>query len=131
MRIVPGIVLAMCYIRSKGVIHSDRTVEYIVMDLDWNVEICSFGHLFHPINRNIALPLVQTDGSFGVRSFRAVPCLRRTTTSLFQTHSRPSGVSERYESLPGSLALAEGNWCLDIPDTVFPVMVGLIQHCVA
>jgi serine/threonine protein kinase len=43
-RIIVGIVLAMRYIHSQGVIHRDLTPDNIMLDSDWTVRVGDFGH---------------------------------------------------------------------------------------
>jgi serine/threonine protein kinase len=47
-RIIVGIVLAMRYLHSQGVIHCDLNPDNILFDWDWNVRIGDFGHSISP-----------------------------------------------------------------------------------
>jgi serine/threonine protein kinase len=44
VRIIVGIVLAMCFLHSESVIHLDLTPNNILLNWDWTVRICDFGH---------------------------------------------------------------------------------------
>jgi serine/threonine protein kinase len=44
MRIIPGIVLAMRSIHSRGIIHRDLTPDNILLGFDWHVKISTFRH---------------------------------------------------------------------------------------
>jgi serine/threonine protein kinase len=43
VKVITGIVLAMRYIHSRGVIHRNLTPDNILLDWDWNVRISNFG----------------------------------------------------------------------------------------
>jgi serine/threonine protein kinase len=47
-RIVVGIVLGMRYLHGCGVVHRDLCPCNIMLDWDWNVRICNFGHSTSP-----------------------------------------------------------------------------------
>jgi serine/threonine protein kinase len=44
VRIIAGIVLAMRYVHSKGVIHCNLTPDNILLDWNWNIRIANFRH---------------------------------------------------------------------------------------
>jgi serine/threonine protein kinase len=52
-RIIVGIVLAMRYIHSQGVIHCDLNPDNILLNWDWNVRIADFGLSIFPEKRDI------------------------------------------------------------------------------
>jgi serine/threonine protein kinase len=43
-RIIVGIVLVMRYLHSQNVVHRDLRPDNILLDRDWNVRLCDFGH---------------------------------------------------------------------------------------
>jgi serine/threonine protein kinase len=47
-RIIVGIVLAMQYLHSRNVFHRDLRPENILLDWDWTVRLCDFGHSLYP-----------------------------------------------------------------------------------
>jgi hypothetical protein len=47
-KVIVGIVLAMRYIHSMGVIHCGLNRNNILLDLDWNIRIAGFGHSLSP-----------------------------------------------------------------------------------
>jgi serine/threonine protein kinase len=55
-RIIVGIVLAMRYIHSKGVIHCDLNPDNILLDCDWNVRIADFGLSISPDEPTVPNP---------------------------------------------------------------------------
>jgi serine/threonine-protein kinase CTR1 len=52
-RIIVGVVLAMRYLHSQRVIHCDLSPDNILLDWDWNVRICDFGHSISPAKQTI------------------------------------------------------------------------------
>jgi serine/threonine protein kinase len=144
MKIIAGIVLAMRYIHSQGIIHGDLTPDNILLDLDWTVRICDFGESvsfdqrkhFSPIHRHkspfnefapshylapecyggVAVP--ESDVfSFGLILYKLI-----VGRSLF-----PKGKSP-YRA---GVEMIRGDWCPDIPNTVIPMTEELIRDCLA
>jgi TPR repeat protein len=144
MRMIAGIVLAMGFVHSRQIIHCDLMPHNILLNFDWEVRICDFGHSISvdepnfrsPVDPNsnkawpaissryLALECFNDDAcaesdvfSFGMILYELVvghPIFRKTMT------------------IPQILkALVLNDWKVDIPKWVTPEARELIQDCLA
>jgi serine/threonine protein kinase len=134
----------MRFVHSQGFIHGELTTVNILLDFDWNVRICDFGHslsLDHPKRQGL---LHSNRGSFGttIMSHYAAPEVYNDMT-LQESDVFSFGVI-LYELILGRLlfsndvspyqvmlAMVQGNWRPGIPETVIPVTAELIRDCLA
>jgi serine/threonine protein kinase len=144
VRILAGIALAMRFIHSRGVIHGNLTPGNVLMDWDFNVRICGFGHSVSPHQpkyraaidpggvalwpdtmSRYAAPETYDDTivpendvfSFGMILYELI-----IERPMFPQSMKPYHIMK---------ALVHGKLRLDIPDTVFPATEELIRDCLA
>jgi serine/threonine protein kinase len=144
VQILAGIVLAMCFIHSRGVIHGDLTPDNILLDLDWNVRICDFGQSIsvdHPKpSREVSQNRNQVWPSAASR-YLAPECYSGVTVPESDVFSFGMIL---YELIVGhpifpkrmtlhqvGRALVVDDWHPTIPDSVLPVAAELIRDCLA
>jgi serine/threonine protein kinase len=144
MRIIPEIVLAMRFIHLRGIIHRTLTHDNVLLDLDWNVKICDFGH---SVSHNQSKHVAPTSPN-GIDSWPDV-ISPYTAPEMYNSITVPeSDVFSfgmiLYELIVGRLAFSKDMdprqvgaallldcWRPDIPDTVIPVTADLIRDCLA
>jgi hypothetical protein len=143
VRTIVGIVLAMRYIHSQNVIHCDLIPRNILLDCDWSVRICDFGHsalpdpLSHPhsllcpnqlwpsVSSRYLAPECHEEGaflesdvfSFGMILYELIvgrPMFPKTKTILQVVRN-----------------LNNVDWKPNIPEFVIPEAAELIRDCVA
>jgi serine/threonine-protein kinase len=71
-KVIVGIVLAMRYLHSMGVIHCDLNPNNILLDLDWNIRIAGFGHHIFP--HELVIPNDSGNCSFIGSHYLAPEC---------------------------------------------------------
>jgi serine/threonine protein kinase len=143
-RIIAGIVLAVRYIHSRGIIHRNLTPDNILLDFDLNVQICDFGHIVSPDQpkRRVAHDPGGTASLTDVMSSYTAP--EAYDNMIVPENDVFSFRMILYELIVGRLmfpqsmgplkrmkALVHGNLRLDIPEAVFPATEQLIRDCLA
>jgi serine/threonine protein kinase len=132
VRILAGICVAMCFIHSRGIIHTNLTPENILLDWNWKAMISGFGHsvsqgepyssdtfrdphyLAPEQYRNQIIP--ESDVfSFGLILYELI-----VGRAVFPRDLAAGGIMGE--------VLAEG-WKPDIPESLFPETRELISDC--
>jgi serine/threonine protein kinase len=144
VRIIVGIVLAMRFIHSRGIVHGDLTPDNILLDLDWNVRICDFGqsifldqpkHCSHIDSNNKPYwPSAPT-------RYLAPECYNEITVPesdifsfgmiLYELIVGRPVFPKSMTAVKVVMQLMQDDWCPDIPDTVVQVTAELIRDCLA
>jgi TPR repeat protein/serine/threonine protein kinase len=133
-KIIAGIVLAMRYIHSKGVIHRNLTPDNILLDCNWKVRIADFGR------STLTNTIIPPDEKLGVDGHYLAPeCydgkigpendIFSFGLILYELVVRKPVFSESWtqEDVVGEVVLRD-SW-RDIPDYVFPKTAELIRDC--
>jgi serine/threonine protein kinase len=144
MRIITGIALAMRFIHSRGIIHRNLMPDNILLDWDWNVRICDFARSVstnQPKHCEITNPSGVVFWSDVISRFAAPETYDNINVPENDVFSFGMILYELIVGRPVfpkdmdpyqvMLAMAQGKWRLDIPETVIPVTVELIQGCLA
>jgi serine/threonine protein kinase len=141
VKIIVGIVLAMRYVHSKGVIHRNLTPDNILLDWDWNVRIADFGcSIFN--DKSHILPVRNANESLrGDVHYLAPECYNNIDDPASDVFSfglilyelvvgKPAfSKSITPEEIAGAVVLRD--WRPDIPNSVFPETAELIRDCCA
>jgi serine/threonine protein kinase len=144
MRIIAGIVLAMRCIHSRGIIHRSLTPDNILLDLDWNVKICNFGHSVSVDQLKHSAPADPNGLVFWpyvISRYAAPETYRGITVPESDVFSFGMILYELIIGRPVfpknmnpyqmALAMVHDDWSPGIPYTVIPVTAELIQDCLA
>jgi TPR repeat protein len=144
VRIIVGIVLAMRYIHSQNVIHCDLIPRNILLDWDWKVRICDFGHSILPDPPNPTPPILERPNQYWpsvVSHYLAPECYNGVTFMesdvfsfgmiLYELIIGRAIFSRRETPFYVALALFNKDWKPDIPESVIPEAAELIRDCLA
>jgi serine/threonine protein kinase len=134
----------MRFIHSRGITHRNLTPHNILLDLNWNIRICGFGHNVSPDQPTI-WTVIKSKGMVSwpdVISRYTAPEMNDDIT--VQENDVFSFGMILYELIVGrpvfpkdlnsrkvALALIMNDWRLDIPNTVIPITKALIRDCLA
>jgi serine/threonine-protein kinase len=144
VRIIAGIVLAMRFLHSQCVTHCNLTPDNILLDWNWNVRICDFGHSISPdkpkppppsdpggaapppfVSSRYSAPEIY-DGIIVMES--DVFSFGMILYELIVGHPIFPKSMSVYHVARG---LVQEDWHPDIPDDVIPEAADLIRDCVA
>jgi serine/threonine protein kinase len=143
-KIIVGIVLAMRYLHSKGVVHRDLKPDNILIGWDWDVRIADFGHSLSP-NVRQTLSVTHGNGSPGSNSpdchYLAPECYNRDDCDyrkcdvfsfgmiLFEIVAKRPAFSDNSSPAEIGKAIAVKEFRPPIPDCVAPAVSDLITDC--
>jgi serine/threonine protein kinase len=141
-RIIVGIVLAMRYLHSQGAIHCDLSPDNILLDWDWNVRICDFGHSISRHQSGLSTPNDPDINQLGLSidsHYLAPECYDDhygPEIEVFSFGLIPYELMVRKPAFPKNLTqfaaakrLVVDNERPIIPDFVLPAVQRLIRQC--
>jgi serine/threonine-protein kinase len=144
MRIIAGIVLAMRYVHSRGIIHRNLTPDNVLLDLNGNVRIWDFGYSVSYNQSQHGAPTNPNgiDSWPDVISHYAAPEMINGITVpesdvfsfgmiLYELTVGHLAFSKDIDPRQVGAALLLDCWRPNIPDTIIPVTADLIRDCLA
>jgi serine/threonine protein kinase len=143
-RIIVGIVLAMRYVHSQGVIHCNLNPDNILLDCDWNVRIADFGLSISRVKHSIspdkqAIPSANQTWPAGNYHYVAPEFYDRQYgwesdvfsfgLILYELVAHQPAFSKKLKHLAVAKLLVVDNARPAIPTFVLPAVQRLIRKC--
>jgi TPR repeat protein len=143
-RIIAGIALAMRFLHSQNVIHCNLTPDNILLDWDWNVQICDFGDSLSPDYQQppqaIDTSITNSCRNLDLR-YLAPECYENIPVQESDVFSFGMILYELiigHPIFPKKVSRADimktldpKTWCPEISDNVLPATAKLIRDCLA